>query len=285
MELGLAEIKVCEKPCVTDETASTADVYACQVPSISTVKSNSEFLIQEESNLTGERQIYSGITRTNAKRVIDGSVLPSIDSSSAGCYVGIQFPTGYVGVLNEISFFLDEFSQGNIVDQLKIQASDDNFSSSIIDLVLVSEEAHEGWNYYSMSDLDDASITEVKHQYYRLYSGVSSGCNAIGEIHFYGVEVIDDDNDTYDCDVTLIEYALDSTETSTDLAMTVTYDVTQTPVIDEISPRYGAVNRDTLVTITGRNFLSADTSHYSITLDNIECLIVSVSSTEVQCTA
>jgi hypothetical protein len=87
-----------------------------------------------------------------AKRSIDGAILPSIQDSSEGCFVGIQFPTGYVGAINEISFFLDEFSRETIVDHLFIEASTDNFVSSVVGLVSVSEEAHEGWNYYDLQE-------------------------------------------------------------------------------------------------------------------------------------
>ena len=54
--------------------------------------------------------------------------------------------------MNEISFFLDEFIQTNLVDHLFIEASNDNFNTVEL-LVAVSEEVHEGWNYYDLSDL------------------------------------------------------------------------------------------------------------------------------------
>ena len=107
--LGNAAIRVCEKSCNNIEASSTSSVFSCSVPAISTTKSNSEFTIQEESNLTGESLIYSGMSEDAAKRTIDGSILPSIADCEVGCYVGIQMPTGYVGVVNEISFFLDVF--------------------------------------------------------------------------------------------------------------------------------------------------------------------------------
>lgn len=96
--------------------------------------------------------IYNGITNEMAERTVDGGILPAISGSSANCYVGIKFPTNYVGVLNEISFFLDEFNQDKIVDYLTIEASTDNFVESIELLVEVSEEAHEGWNYYDLTE-------------------------------------------------------------------------------------------------------------------------------------
>lgn len=203
--LERAEIRVCEKKCTTVETQSSDSVYSCLTPPISTTQSNSVFLIQEESNLKGEKVIYDGMTQEQAESTIDEAILPSIQSSSADCYVGIQFPNGYVGVVNEVSFFLDEFDVDFIVDKLFIEASSDNFVDSIETLIEVAEEAHEGWNYYSVEEL------APKFQYYRLRSNASSnGCNSIGEIHYFGFEVIDDENDSYECPIELVQYVEDT---------------------------------------------------------------------------
>ena len=179
------------------------------------------------------------MTLEMAQLTLDGSILPSISGSTGdGCYVGIQFPTDYVGIVNEISFFLDEFSTNHIVDKLHIEASNDNFVDvdSIELLAIVSEEAHEGWNYYDLSDL------APQYAYYRLRSNHTGGCEDIGEIHYMGYEVINDDSDTYDCKVEHVDLTSD---TKTDLGVTVTYDVAITPVIDDILPRWGAVSGGT----------------------------------------
>ena len=121
-----------------------------------------------------------------------------------GCFVGIQFPQDYVGVVNEVSFFLDDFDSEKIIDELIIEASSDNFAS-VEELAIVSVEVHEGWNYYNVEDLSP------KYQYYRLRSNRAgaNGCSAISEIHFFGFEVIDDDNESYDCPVDLIKFVED----------------------------------------------------------------------------
>jgi hypothetical protein len=154
------------------------------------MKSNQYFTTQEEGYLNGETLIFSGITEEMAKRTLDGTILPTIRDSQATCYVGIQFPTGYVGVINEISFFLDVFDTENVYDHLFIEGSRDNFNNSVEQLVAVSKEAHEGWNYYDLSDLD----SPARYQYYRLRSDADSkGCDDIGEIHYIGYEVINND--------------------------------------------------------------------------------------------
>ena len=61
-----------------------------------------------------------------------------------------------------------------------------------------------------------------------------SGCDGIGEIHFIGYEVIDDDSSAYECKVELVEIGEDASETKTDLGASVSYDMAITPVVDDI---------------------------------------------------
>ena len=280
VRLERAEIRVCEKKCTTVDSESSDSIYTCMTPAISTTQSNSVFEIQEESNLKGEKVIFNGMTQEQAESTFDDSILPSISSTSADCYVGIQFPTGYVGVVNEVSFFLDEFSVENIVDHLLIEASSDNFDTSVELLVEVSEEAHEGWNYYSVEDL------APKYQYYRLRSNATStGCDSIGEIHFFGFEVIEDDNDSYDCPVELVQYVEDTLlqviEEQKTALTSVTYEIDRTPAVSDVSPRWGSVVGAQTVTFTGINFNSADPADYSVTIDDVTCVVQTVSSTEI----
>jgi len=72
-------------------------------------------------------------------------------------------------------------------------------------LVEVSDEVHEGWNYYDLSDIDHS------YQYFRIRSNATNdGCNSIGEIHYMGFEVIDDDSDTYECKIEHVQLVTDS---------------------------------------------------------------------------
>lgn len=54
------------------------------------------------------------MTYNEAQKTTDGEILPAIASSSANCFVGVQYSSGYVGVLNEFSFFMDEFDDANV---------------------------------------------------------------------------------------------------------------------------------------------------------------------------
>ena len=108
-----------------------------------------------------------------------------------------------------------------MVNNTFIEASTDNFVSSTVELVHVSEELHEGWNYYDLTEYTSDSST-AKYQYYRMRSNATEkGCDAIGEIHFFGHEVIADTNDAYSCNIELVEFSTDANgdtvETKTDL--------------------------------------------------------------------
>lgn len=134
--------------------------------------------------------------------------------------MGVKYRENHVGVLNEISFFMDEFSINSIVGYLRIEGSSDNFVNSVEVLAEVGEEVHEGWNYYKL--VNEETGEEPKYQYYRLKSNsTASGCNRIGEIHYFGHEVIDDESDSYQCAIELVELTADASgqvsETKTSL--------------------------------------------------------------------
>ena len=139
---------------------------------------------------------------------MDGSPLPGISGTSAGCNYGLKFADGLVGELNEFGLFLDYFDTSNIYDNLIFQGSDDNFATTPVDLVTVSSEAHEGWNYYDLVDLLGSA---PKYNAYRVYNALSRGCDDIGEIALIGYEDIEDSADTHACDIEVI-YTDDGTE-------------------------------------------------------------------------
>jgi hypothetical protein len=67
--------------------------------------------------------------------------------------------------------------------------------------------------------------------------------------------------------------------TSTDLT-NVEYSFLTTAYVDSITPRYGKVSGNELITITGGNFVPDKTT---VTIDKVPCVIQSMSSTQIQC--
>jgi len=93
-----------------------------------------------------------------------------------------------------------------------------------------------------------------------------------------GVEVIDDNNPTYDCPAALVMKG------ETDVVLKpVKYKGTMTPTINSMSPRFGTVVGGTSVTFTGINF-NSDKTKYSVVIDGINCPVSAATTTSVTCT-
>lgn len=167
---GDYEVRVCQQPCETVAEKSDSDKYTCTTPPIATIKSNELFKIKEESNLCAckYQMIYDGMDKDEAKLAFNDRSLPSIQGSKANCYVGVKFHKGYKGVLQEMSFFLDYFDVNKINNSLKFQGSNDGFVAETVDLLTMTEDVHEGWNYFDMKDLTDGI---PKYGAYRLHNG------------------------------------------------------------------------------------------------------------------
>ena len=89
--------------------------------------------------------------------------------------------------------------------------------------------------------------------------------------------MIDSEDSTHDCSV--IVQDLEDLTDSVDFSSTVTYSVDQTPVLTRISPRYGSVEGDTIVTFTG-NWQSDNIADYTVTIDDLDCPVQTASSAD-----
>jgi hypothetical protein len=79
--------------------------------------------------------------------VWDGSNQNGWTNYGANCYFGTAFRAGYVGVLNEVKYFMSRFTRNHFVNKLRFEASQDGKTWTTI--FTVGEEIHEGWNYYN----------------------------------------------------------------------------------------------------------------------------------------
>jgi hypothetical protein len=86
---------------------------------------------------------------------------------------------------------------------LKLQASNDQFVSDIVDLVTIPDGIHEGWNYYDLTALA-GHTGPPKYNAYRMYNAVSGGCNNIGEVALIGYEVMDEDTNETNCPIEIV---------------------------------------------------------------------------------
>lgn len=55
--------------------------------------------------------------------VWDGSHQNGWTSNGGNCYFGTVFRAGYIGVLNEVKYFMSRFNRGNFIGKLKFQGS------------------------------------------------------------------------------------------------------------------------------------------------------------------
>lgn len=249
---GSATINVCGKECTLLDS-SDATTTVCAVPAIHSIQSNTLFNQKPAAPLLGANRISAGAGYLET--AFDGNNVPGITGSTNGCYAGVEFGTGYVGVLESTKFFMDYFTRANLVDNLVLQGSNDAFSSEVVDILTVSEEIHEGWNMY------DLSATAPTYSSYRYYNAASN-CNKIGEIQFIGHEVLNSVLDAEDC---ATEVVLEDASV-TALDNTVQYQTALTPTLTSVAPRFGSVVGGDAVTFTGTGF-SVDPLEVTVTID------------------
>ena len=141
-------------------------------------------------------------------------------------------------------------------------------------MFIVGAEVLEGWNYYN-----DASIFATSYNQYR-FSGSGTNSCRIGEFKIKGLELLDENSSTKTCDIKVVLNDGITTTTTTVAGSSVIYDASVT----SISPRWGTVKGNTLITLTGTNFPQVSASNYHIKFDGKECTSVTVvSATQVTC--
>ena len=232
---------VCGNECVYDEVNSLAATAVCTVPSLATSQSILNFEITASANMN---LTWTGTADASELSKLNDGVdnVDYNDDTSSGCEFRTTFTTDYVGVIDEVSIFLNELSTSNaralIADILVFQGSNDEFASETVDLWTISASLHNGWNS-NRWDADQPSYNS-----YRFY-GASTGACRVGEVKLYGAVAIDNDDNTYACTPVM---TIDGVEYSLDV---ITYDSTFTPSLDAISPRFGTVTGGTPVTLTG----------------------------------
>jgi len=82
--------------------------------------------------------------------MFDGNNLNGWSSGSANCSFGTFFSPGYVGILTEVSYFMNGFTSSNIVNHLHFQGSNDGLTYT--NIFTVGPEVHNGWNFHTYPD-------------------------------------------------------------------------------------------------------------------------------------
>jgi hypothetical protein len=273
---GLASVNFCSKPCTLREDLSDASKAVCELSPIQNKASVDLF------EITPLGPIHGTVTVSNPNMkgiATDGVNFPTMDNTGVSCWIKFTYPDGYMGDAEMFKFFMDYFPDSSLYDgHLHFQGSNDDFTADINTLVTVGIDIHEGWNYF---DLTDSNGINPKYQAYRLYNAQNGGCDKIGEIEVYGSEVIDSTATTEACEPEIVyDDELSFTISSPEF---VSYDIALTPVLTNISPKWGSVTGGEEVTFTGE-WPSVATSDVTVTIDDLPCAVSAISATELTCT-
>jgi len=90
-------ISVCDEKCDLLEADSTSSVAKCKLPGLSTIYSNSNFTISEESDDLRATSYFG--KASNYMVAFDGK-LTTNPSDTSSCNLGMVFKEGHVGVLS-----------------------------------------------------------------------------------------------------------------------------------------------------------------------------------------
>lgn len=187
-------ITVCGERCEFSET-STSSSSQCRVPGMPTSFSNSNFGILTESEDLKSGNYFG--SNANYLLAFDDNNGVGPNDNSASCHIGMKFNPGFVGILSQVKFFLNNVDLATFNGNLVFQGSND--LSSWTDLYTADGNIHEGWNYKKF----DTPSTQPSYRAYRFFGKTVGSCN-IKEIKFAGVKAIQDSNPTRTCPVSII---------------------------------------------------------------------------------
>jgi hypothetical protein len=126
--------------------------------------------------------------------LFDQDLLVYFPEGRADCYMGMNFKTGYKGVLDKVKYYVPgDRAKSNYIHKLTFQGSNDNWATHT-DLFLVDDAVSSGWNYVTYDDIS----TQPKFSSYRFYGNDTDSCK-ISEIELHGFETIDSSGITHDC--------------------------------------------------------------------------------------
>jgi len=186
-------INVCEQRCEYDDAASSAGEIVCNLAAVPTTYSNQNFQVgRVEKELNSG--VYFGVSDANI--AFDGSIFTRVDDNAATCQLGMEFKEGYVGSLQQVKYFINYISdraqyENNLVFEGYNER--DAAGEGVTEIFRVEGEVHEGWNYV---DFEEGEYPNFR--FYRMRGlGNKAGACRIHEITFTGLEVIQNEEDTY----------------------------------------------------------------------------------------
>jgi len=261
-------IEVCERECVFDADVSSSAATVCNVPSVPTSFSASQYNLATSGSLESSITWSSSGGSAETAKVHDNDNLNDYTDGSSSCWIQMDFKPNYAGVLEQSKFFINNLLDNTpFVDNLIFQGSDDG--STWTDLWTIDANIHEGWNDFNWEDGSEPAYNKFR------FAGSASGACRVGEIKLSGIEAIQSTATSYVCDTNVF------IEDFATVASPVTYDQASTPLLTSIEPRFGSVLGNEPITFVGTGF---GTSGAIVTLDGKDCAVTVQIDTEIVCT-
>jgi hypothetical protein len=247
---------------------SNALIY--EVPPYVTKLSQTTYNLAEPRPLTGT---LIADTLSAAPLASDGLLSTIYSSSTATCYVGVDFGEYLRADITRIRYFPNRSwrAANAYILGATITASNDGTTWST--LFTVDSSVHTGWNIWRPS----AALTTT-YRYVRFEHNSTSKCQ-LGEFEVSGLlyagVITDVTVNTADVHFT------DGFHPVT-WAGKVTYRDDATPVVTALTPTTGSPTGNTLVTLTGTGF-GTDPTQVSIFVDGIACVAQTATGTQITC--
>jgi hypothetical protein len=108
-------ISVCNDICIISEADSNDSVTSCQLTALATLYSASQYNMTTNNYLIGT-PFASNTSLTMA--VWDNDLQNGFTDPARYCFFGTGFRVGYVGLVNEVKFFMNRFTRSNFVNKL-----------------------------------------------------------------------------------------------------------------------------------------------------------------------
>jgi len=261
-------VDVCGNECVLSVADSTGNDAVCHVPSLTTIYSATNHRISEAGVLQGTW--FASNTDQMAVLSDYNNIVDYSDSTASGCFFGMEFKQGHVGVLDEVKFFINNlYDKTPFANNLVFQGSDDGVAWT--DLWQIDDVVHEGWNTMNFKE-ESAPETYAKFRFY----GSTTGSCRVGEARFTGIEAINDNASSYACTPTLTVNGVSTSITD------VTYDNASTGLLTAINPRFGSVLGGESVTFVGDGFSA--TAATTVMIDGRSCAVTGQTTNSITCT-
>jgi hypothetical protein len=145
--------------------------------------------------------VYFGVSDANI--AFDGSVFTRVNDNSNTCQIGMEFKEGYVGSLQQVKYFINYITnRDQYEDNLVFEGYNerDATGDAVTELFTVTNNIHEGWNYV---EFEEGSYPNFRFYRFRGLGGASGPCR-IHEVTLTGLEVIQSEEETYQCTPKLV---------------------------------------------------------------------------------